>query len=107
LWFDPGLAGLFITSTLLHFGEDINFFIVSAADNMNLAVNPSFAADNTIRQQTLDSVPITPFDIEPVIHCRQHEFGSEPLIRCGPHKFGSENLIRCGQHQFSSEHRIH
>jgi hypothetical protein len=29
MWFDPGLAGLFITSTLLHLGEDINFLIVS------------------------------------------------------------------------------
>jgi hypothetical protein len=29
LWFDPSLAGLFITSTLLHLGEDINSLIVS------------------------------------------------------------------------------
>ena len=29
MWFDPGLAGLFITSTLLHLGEDINLLIVS------------------------------------------------------------------------------
>jgi len=29
MWFDPGLAGLFITSTLLHLGEDINSLIVS------------------------------------------------------------------------------
>jgi len=29
LWFDPGLAGLFITSTLLHLGEDINILVVS------------------------------------------------------------------------------
>jgi hypothetical protein len=28
LWFDPGLAGLFITSTLLHLGEDINSLVV-------------------------------------------------------------------------------
>ena len=26
MWFDPGLAGLFITSTLLHLGEDIKSF---------------------------------------------------------------------------------
>jgi hypothetical protein len=26
---DPGLAGLFITSTLLHLGEDINFLVMS------------------------------------------------------------------------------
>jgi hypothetical protein len=26
MWFDIGLAGLFITSTLLHLGEDINSF---------------------------------------------------------------------------------
>jgi len=29
MWFDPGLAGLFITSTLLHLGEDINLLIMS------------------------------------------------------------------------------
>jgi hypothetical protein len=29
MWFDPGLAGLFITSTLLHLGEDIKLLIVS------------------------------------------------------------------------------
>jgi hypothetical protein len=27
MWFDPGLAGLFITSTLLHLGEDINSWV--------------------------------------------------------------------------------
>jgi hypothetical protein len=31
LWFDPGLAGLFIISTLLHLGEDINLLDVSKA----------------------------------------------------------------------------
>ena len=25
MWFDPGLAGLFITSTLLHLGEDFSY----------------------------------------------------------------------------------
>ena len=29
MWFDPGLARLFITSTLLHLGEDINLLVVS------------------------------------------------------------------------------
>jgi hypothetical protein len=29
MWFDPGLAGLFITSTLLHLEEDINFLVMS------------------------------------------------------------------------------
>jgi len=29
MWFDPGHAGLFITSTLLYLGEDINSLIVS------------------------------------------------------------------------------
>ena len=29
MWFDPGLAELFITSTLLHLGEDINLLVVS------------------------------------------------------------------------------
>ena len=29
MWFDPGLAGLFITSTLLYLGEDINLLVVS------------------------------------------------------------------------------
>jgi hypothetical protein len=28
---DPGLAGLFITSTLLHLGEDINSLVVSTS----------------------------------------------------------------------------
>jgi hypothetical protein len=30
MWFDPDLAGLFITSTLLHLGEDINLLVVSS-----------------------------------------------------------------------------
>jgi hypothetical protein len=30
LWFDLGLAGLFITSTLLYLGEDINSSVVSS-----------------------------------------------------------------------------
>jgi PPE-repeat protein len=29
LWFDLGLVGLFITSTLLHLGEDINLLVMS------------------------------------------------------------------------------
>ena len=29
MWFDPGLAGLFITSALLHLEEDINSSVVS------------------------------------------------------------------------------
>ena len=29
MWFDPGLAELFITSTPLHLGEDINLLVVS------------------------------------------------------------------------------
>ena len=32
MWFDPGLAGLFITSTLIHLGEDINLLFVSLHD---------------------------------------------------------------------------
>ena len=31
MWFDLGLAGLFITSTLLHLGGDINILVVSVA----------------------------------------------------------------------------
>ena len=31
MWFDPGFAGLFITSTLLHLGEDINLLVVSVS----------------------------------------------------------------------------
>jgi hypothetical protein len=30
MWFNPGLAGLFITSTLLYLEEDINLLVVSA-----------------------------------------------------------------------------
>jgi hypothetical protein len=42
MWFDPGLAGLFITSTLLHLGQDINLLVV-------LIVNENwFAADSEI-----------------------------------------------------------
>ena len=33
MWFDPGLAGLFITSTLLHLGENINLLVVSNIQN--------------------------------------------------------------------------
>ena len=29
MWFNPDLARLFITSTLLHLGEDINLLVVS------------------------------------------------------------------------------
>ena len=29
MWIDPGFAGLFITSTLLHLGEDINLLVMS------------------------------------------------------------------------------
>ena len=40
MWFDPGLAGLFITSTLLHLGEDINLLVVSVDldENSNFRV---------------------------------------------------------------------
>jgi len=30
MWFDPGLIGLFITSTLLHLGEEVNLLVVSS-----------------------------------------------------------------------------
>ena len=33
MWFDLGLAGLFITSTLLHLEEDINLLVVSTVTN--------------------------------------------------------------------------
>jgi hypothetical protein len=36
MWFDPGLAGLFITSTLLHLGEDINLLVVSNTNSLLL-----------------------------------------------------------------------
>jgi hypothetical protein len=36
MWFDPGLAGLFITSTLLHLGEDINLLVVSVVEKEKL-----------------------------------------------------------------------
>jgi hypothetical protein len=32
MWFDPGLAGLFITSTPLHLEEDINLLVMSAGN---------------------------------------------------------------------------
>ena len=32
MWFDLGLAGLFITSTLLHLEEDINLLVVSVTN---------------------------------------------------------------------------
>jgi hypothetical protein len=31
MWFDIGLVGLFITSTLLHLEEDINLLVMSRA----------------------------------------------------------------------------
>jgi hypothetical protein len=34
MWFDPGLAGLFIPSTLLHLGEDINILVVSTLKHL-------------------------------------------------------------------------
>ena len=33
MWFDLGLAGLFITSALLHLGEDINLLVVSNSNS--------------------------------------------------------------------------
>ena len=47
MWFDPGLAGLFITSTLLHLEEDINnnqlnrnnMFILKKIRNMDEQIN--------------------------------------------------------------------
>jgi hypothetical protein len=38
LWFDPGLAMLFITSTLLHLREDINSLVVSTLISLVLYV---------------------------------------------------------------------
>ena len=38
MWFDPGLAGLFITSTLLHLKEDINLLVVSDIISLNLII---------------------------------------------------------------------
>ena len=40
MWFDPGLAGLFITSTLLHLGEDINLLVVSLPISFCLTLRP-------------------------------------------------------------------
>jgi hypothetical protein len=34
MWFDPDLAGLFITSTLLHLEEDINLLVVSIGSSV-------------------------------------------------------------------------
>jgi len=49
MWFDPGLAGLFITSTLLHLGEDINLFVVST-------VIPSLYTDDIFPSVFTDGV---------------------------------------------------
>jgi len=35
MWFIPGLAELFITSTFLHLGEDINLLVVSVVVDKN------------------------------------------------------------------------
>jgi hypothetical protein len=50
MWFNPGLAGLFITSTLLHLGEDINLLIVS--------VVPPAAAPASVAVPTLHVDPL-------------------------------------------------
>jgi hypothetical protein len=53
MWFDPGLARLFITSTLLHLGEDINSLVVS------LVLPQLFLSlIKTVKQSTLASIPV-------------------------------------------------
>ena len=52
MWFDPGLAGLFITSTLLHLEEDINLLVVSktivkkGGFDIHLIDSPSILGNN-------------------------------------------------------------
>ena len=78
MWFDPGLAGLFITSTLLHLGEDINLLVVSITAPLCklLAKEVDFVFDQTFKdahdelKRRVTSTPIIqppnwdePFDI--------------------------------------------
>jgi hypothetical protein len=39
MWFDPGLAELFITSTLVHLEEDINLLVVMLSPFLNFVFN--------------------------------------------------------------------
>jgi hypothetical protein len=50
LWFDPGLVGLFITSTLLHLGQDINLLVVSVSENW-VAADSEFVTNTTFKGQ--------------------------------------------------------
>jgi hypothetical protein len=51
MWFDPGLAGLFITSTLLHLVEDINLLVVSAFNAKLLISFPKYFKDRQIKKK--------------------------------------------------------
>ena len=55
MWFDPGLAGLFITSTLLHLGEDINLLVVSSGPQpQNLDTTPIITKEQASLTIVLD-----------------------------------------------------
>ena len=55
LWSDPGLVGLFITSTLLHLGEDINLLVVSL-----ILGDFNFVFSQTYKH---NGVPISTYDV--------------------------------------------
>ena len=40
MWFDPGLAALFITLTLLHLGEDINLLVMPLSISFRSTLRP-------------------------------------------------------------------
>jgi hypothetical protein len=53
MWFDPGLAGLFITSTLLHLEKDINLLVVSV---VFYCLSSSNGWSNKVVNRTLSSL---------------------------------------------------
>jgi hypothetical protein len=64
--FNPGLAGLFITSTLLHLGEDINLLVVSPILEPCEKVDESIfegkeGVESEHCKEKTDSPPVLPF----------------------------------------------
>jgi hypothetical protein len=60
LWFDHGFAGLFITSTLLHLGEDINFLVCHQVFiKVKRLINPNQASKGLIINKEHSCVGLT------------------------------------------------
>ena len=64
MWFDPGLAGLFITLTLLHLGEEINILVVSLhhqQPHCELSVGPPASSTSSNLGKLLHPFPLVVF----------------------------------------------